>query len=44
MVPGALLGQLGLCMARPLQEWGNFADIPDKHLRFILSSVVLDGV
>lgn len=36
MLPGVLLGQLWLCIARPLQEWGNFTDIPDKHFHFIL--------
>lgn len=44
MLPGALLGRLRLCIARPPQEWGNFTDIPDKHLHFIFSSVVLDRV
>lgn len=44
MVPGAVLGGLRLCIAGLLQEWGNFADLPDKHLAFILLSVVLDEV
>lgn len=44
MVPGAMLGCLQLCFARPLQEQGNFTDLPDKHLNFILSSVVPDEV
>lgn len=42
MVPGPLLGQHWVCIARPLQERSNFTDIPDKHLHFILPSVVLE--
>lgn len=34
MVPGALLGRLWLCIARPLQEWGNFAWYPWQALTF----------
>lgn len=43
MVPGPLLGQHWVCIVRPLQEQSNFADIPDKHLYFILPSVVLES-